>query len=129
MVQTKKMNENFFVKLQKELTTIGELIRARQDEKQSILNEFDLESKRFFFGKISQRALAASVKKTNLELQRLDKDIREAIKRARSLSNREMKLIGDQAPIGYRATISGITGGDKKKKKAPAKKKTVKKKK
>lgn len=136
MVQTRKMNESFFVKIQKELTTTGEWIRSRQDEKQALLNEFDQECKRFFFGKISQRALAASVKKTNLELQRLDKSIRDSIKRSRSLSTREMKLIGDQAPIGYRATISGITGGTKKKKavkkrtvkEKPAKKKTAKKK-
>ena len=124
MVQTRKMNESFFVKIQKDLTTTGEWIRSRQDEKQALLNEFDLECKRFFFGKISQRALAASVKKTNEELQRLDKSIRDSIKRSRSLSTREMKLIGDQAPIGYRATISGITGGTKKKK--AAKKRTVK---
>ena len=136
MVQTRKMNESFFVKIQKELTTTGEWIRSRQDEKQALLNEFDQECKRFFFGKISQRALAASVKKTNLELQRLDKSIRDSIKKSRSLSTREMKLIGDQAPIGYRATISGITGGTKKKKavkkrtvkEKPAKKKTAKKK-
>jgi len=125
MVQTRKMNEAFFVKMLKDLTVVGELIRARQDEKQALLDEFDLECKRFFFGKISQRALATSIKKTNFELQRLDKNIREAIKRARSLSDREMKLVGDQAPIGYRATISGIIGGAKKKKvakKRPAKK-------
>ena len=129
MVQTKKMNEPFFVKMQKELTTTGELIRARQDEKQSLLDEFDQECKRFFFGKISQRALMASVKKTNDELHRLDKNIREAIRRARSLSMKEMKLVGDQAPIGYRATISGITGGAQKKKaKKKAKKKVVRKK-
>ena len=136
MVQTRKMNESFFVKIQKELTTTGEWIRSRQDEKQALLNEFDQECKRFFFGKISQRALAASVKKTNLELQRLDKSIRDSIKKSRSLSTREMKIIGDQAPIGYRATISGITGGTKKKKavkkrtvkEKPAKKKTAKKK-
>ena len=131
MVQTRKMNESFFVKMQKDLTVTGELIRARQDEKQSLLNEFDLECKRFFFGKISQRALATSVKKTNFELQRLDKSIRESIKKARSISSREMKLIGDQAPIGYRASISGIIGGGKKKKAAkrkPAKKKAAKRK-
>ena len=131
MVQTRKMNESFFVKMLKDLTVTGELIRARQDEKQAILDEFDLECKRFFFGKISQRALVTSVKKTNTELQRLDKSIRDLIKQARSLSTREMKLIGDQAPIGYRASISGIIGGGKKKKAAkrkPAKKKAVKKK-
>lgn len=126
MVQTKKMNEQFFVKLQKDFTTTGELIRARQDEKQSLLDEFDLESKRFFFGKISQKSLLASIKKTNDELHRLDKSIRDSIKKSRSLSDREMKLIGDQAPVGYRATLSGVTGGVKKKK--AVKKKVVKRK-
>ncbi len=132
MVQTRKMNESFFVKMQKELTTAGEWIRSRQDEKQALLDEFDQECKRFFFGKISQRALMASVKKANKELQRLDKSIRDGIKRARSVSDREMKLVSAQAPIGYRATISGIVGGKVKKKKTvkrkPAKKKTVKRK-
>lgn len=131
MVQTRKMNESFFVKMQKELTTAGELIRARQDEKQSLLNEFDMECKRFFFGKISQRALMASVKKTNKELMRLDKSIRDTIKMAKNISNREQTLVGSQAPIGYKATLAGIVGGKKKKKTAkrkPAKKKTAKKK-
>ncbi len=41
MVQTRKMNESFFVKMLKDLTVAGELIRARQDEKQSLLDEFD----------------------------------------------------------------------------------------
>lgn len=130
MVQTKKMNEAFFAKLQKELTVAGELIRSRQEEKQGLLDEFDQECKRFFFGKISQRSLMSSVKKTNKELQRLDKNIREAIRKARSVSMKTATLVGHQAPIGYRATISGIIGGKVKKKKAKkksAKKKTAKK--
>ncbi len=117
------MNEAFFVKLQKDLTAAGELIRARQDEKQALLDEFDNESKRFFFGKISEKALAASVKKTNNELYRLDVSIREAMARTREVAGREMKLVSAQAPIGFRATLSGIDGGGKKKK---AKKKVKK---
>jgi len=115
MVQTRKMNVSVFVKMQKDLTATGELIRANQDEKQALLDEFSNESKRFFFGKISQRALLSSIKKTNTELQRLDKVIRDSIKKSRSLSSNEMKLISKQAPIGYRATLSGITGGSSKK--------------
>lgn len=119
------MNESFFAKIQKELTATGELIRARQDEKQALLDEFDNECKRFFFGKISQRALMSSVKKTNKELQRLDRAIRTAMAKARNLSDREMKQVSAQAPIGYRAAISGIIGGKKK----AMKKKSVRKKK
>ena len=128
MVQTKKMNESFFVKMQKDITVTGELIRARQDEKQSLMDEFDKECKRFFFGKISEKALASSVKMTNKELQRLDKSIRDLIYRARSISVREMSLFSAQAPIGYKATLSGMMGGKKKTVKKKARK-IVKKKK
>ena len=121
MVQTKKMNQSFFAKMLKEFNVAGELIRARQDEKQALLDQFDSESKRFFFGKISKRALEASVKKTNNELHRLDAEIRKNIANARKLSVRTGKLSSDQAPIGYRATISGITGGKTK----PVKRKKI----
>ena len=126
MAQTKKMNLSFFVEIQKDLTASGELIRARQDEKQALMNEFDKECKRFFFGKISERALASSVKKTNLELKRLDKSIRDTMSRARNISTREMVLVSAQSPISYKATLSGIVGGKKKK---AAKRKVVRKKK
>ncbi len=141
MVQTKKMNESFFAKILKDFDVAGELIRSRQDEKQALIDEFDSECKRFFFGKISERALASSVKKTNNELRRLDAEIRKNIAKAKVLSNRAAKLSSDQAPRSFRATLSGITGGDKKKKvvkrkiqkknsnkKKVAKKKTTKKK-
>jgi hypothetical protein len=120
------MNENVFAKLHKELTTIGELIRARQEEKQGLLDEFTAESKRFFFGRISERSLASSVKKTNKELKRLDKGIRDAMSRDRQLADKIKSLVAKQAPIGYKATLSGISGGKAKKKKA--KKKAAKKK-
>lgn len=138
MVQTKKMNESFFAHLLKEFNVAGELIRARQDEKQGLLNEFDAECKRYFFGKISEKTLASSVRKTNGELQRLDSEIRKAITRARSASTRAAKLSANQAPIKYLATLSGISGGKKKParrkvrrkrvvKKRPVKKKVVRK--
>lgn len=130
MVQTKHMNENSFAKILKEFNVAGELVRSRQDEKQALLDEFDQECKRFFFGKISERSLASSVKKTNKEIKRLDKDIRNNISKARKAGERAVKLVTSQAPIGYRATLSGISGGKKKsakKKKAKTSKKTTKK--
>jgi hypothetical protein len=131
MVQTKKMNESFFAQLHKDLTVAGEMVRARQDEKQGLLDEFDAECKRFFFGKISERSLASSVKKTNLELKRLDREIRKNIARMRSISNRVMNLASSQAPVVYKATLSGITGGKKKpaKRKKKVARKSVRKKK
>jgi len=123
MVKVKRMNESLFAKLHKELTIAGELIRARQEEKQGLLDEFDEEAKRYFFGKISQRALASSVKKTNAELKRLDQSTREAISRARKVADDAAKLASAQAPVGFRATMTGISGG---KSKVAKKKKKVK---
>lgn len=113
MVKVKMMNEEFFAKTLKEFNVAGELVRARQEEKQSLLDEFDTECKRFFFGKISERALISSVKKTNAELQRLDHEIRVNMGKARAAGDRAMKLLSAQAPVHYRATLSGIFGGGK----------------
>ena len=126
MVQAKKMNENFFAKLHKEITTTGELIRARQEEKQGLLDDFSDESKRFFFGKISEKSLAASVKKTNKELKRLDSNIRAAMSQTKNLCDKVKTLVTKQAPIAYKATLSGITGGKAKAVKKKAKKKAKK---
>ncbi len=124
MAQAKKMNEEFFAKLHKEITTTGELIRARQEEKQGVLDDFTAESKRFFFGKISEKSLAASVKKTNAELHRLDSNIRAAISRVKALCDTVKNLVQKQAPIAFRASLSGISGGvEKKAKKKKARKK------
>lgn len=134
MVQVKKMNESFFAKILKEFNVAGELIRARQEEKQGLLDDFDSESKRFFFGKISERALVSSVKKTNTELSRLDGDLRTNIAKSKRASERASGLVSAQAPVRYRATLSGIVGGEikatkKKRKIKPTKKKVVEKKK
>lgn len=124
MVQTKKMNESVFAQLLKSLTVAGEIIGARQEEKQALLNQFDTECKRFFFGKISERALISSVKKTNKELLRLDKAIRANISISKKLSNKVSILVFAQSPIKYIAKVSGIESEKKK----VVKKKTVNKK-
>lgn len=115
MVNVRMMNEEVFAKTMKEFNVAGELVRARQEEKQGLLNEFDTECRRFFFGKISRRALQSSVNKTNKELQRLDKEIRLNIARARGAGSRNIKLVGKQTPVVFRASLSGISGGETKK--------------
>ncbi len=116
MVQVKMMNEELFAKTIKEFNVAGELVRARQEEKQGLLNEFDTECKRFFYGKISRRSLQSSVDKTNKELHRLDSEVKQNMGKARSAGNRLMHVISAQVPVGFRATMSGIGGGGKGKK-------------
>ena len=127
MVKVKKMNESSFAKILKDNNVAGELVRARQEEKQGLLDDFDSECKRFFFGKISERALMSSVRKTNAELKRLDGEIRINIAKSKKAGEKATTLVSAQVPIKYRATLSGIVGGGIKK--APKKKKKVVKKK
>lgn len=111
MVQVRMMNEEFFAKTIKEFNVAGELIRARQEEKQGLLDDFDQECKRFFYGKISRRALQSSVNKTNKELHRLDTEIRQNMTKARNAGARAVHLVSAQVPVAFRATLSGISGG------------------
>ena len=127
MVRVKRMNESALAEDLKSLNVAGEIVRSRQEEKQGLLDEFDATSKRFFFGKISERALASSVRKTNNELKRLNGDIRFNISRLRAASNRVIALAARQAPIGFRATLSGTSGGGAKRRAKKAKKSVVRK--
>jgi len=135
MARTKKMDEGYFASLIKDFNAFGELVRARQDEKQAVLDQFDTEAKRFFFGKISEKALASSVKKTNRELERLDRDIRKAITHAKHLIDKTRSFVSKQAPDKFRATLAGMEDFVRKKtvkkkvpKRAATKKKMAKKK-
>ncbi len=128
VTKTKAMNESAFAKVVKELNSVGELIRARQGEKQSIINDFDKEKKRYRSGKISEKTLASSVQKTDKELKRLDDQIRKAIKRSGEIAMKAKKAAANEKPKPMRVRLSGITVRPKKKK-APAKKKSSRRKK
>jgi hypothetical protein len=126
MAKSKKMNETAFAKLVKELNSVGELILTRQDEKQSVMNDFDTERKRYVKGRISEDTLLSSARKTNAELIKLDKSIREAILKAGKISVNTRAFTIRQAPKVFRASISGVKPISRKKK--PKKAKKVKKK-
>ncbi len=52
---TKKLDASRLSELIKEIHTFGELIRAKQEEKQAVIDEFNEEDRRFLVGKLSQR--------------------------------------------------------------------------
>ncbi len=128
MAEAKKMDEGAFAKLVKEFHALGELIRARQEEKQAVIDAFLVEKQRYSVGKISKKTLESSVKKTNKELLRIDKELRRYIARANALADRAKKLASRQAPKVFRAKITGIflIGTKSKKKKKSSSKKTRK---
>ncbi|HKL24323.1 MAG TPA: hypothetical protein VJ912_03235 [Candidatus Nanoarchaeia archaeon] len=118
MVKSLKLDQKRLDRLVQNLNSIGEMIRARQDEKQSVIDDYEAERKRFKSGKISKATLMSSKNKTNKELMRLDKNIRDAMSKARNTEETMRKLISKQAPKVVRATESGIglkkSGGKKK---------------
>ena len=64
MAKAKMMNEKEFANLIKEFNAVGELIRARQEEKQAVIDSFGLEKRRYHAGKISEKTLQSSANKT-----------------------------------------------------------------
>ncbi len=104
----KKLDESKLASVIKELHSLGELIRARQEEKQSIIEEFNSEDRRFLVGKLSSRTIKASIQKTKEELKRLDDEIRQTIKDSQKKLKELDKIISSQNPKRFSVNLSGI---------------------
>lgn len=116
MAKEKMMNEARFSKMVGEFNSLGELIKTRQDEKQSVMDEFDSERKRFHSGKISEKTVESSARKTNSEMAKLNGEIRNIISRANKMANTIKELVSNQSPKVFNARVSGISLGATKKK-------------
>jgi seryl-tRNA synthetase len=121
-VETKKLNEHRVSEIIKQINSLAELIRARQEEKQAVIDEFNNESKRFFLGKISERTIKSSIKREREEIKDLDKEIKDTIKQIKSYTKKLEELILEQFPKKFSVKASGISeivkkvkGGRKKK--------------
>lgn len=127
MAKEKMMNETRFSKMVDEFDSLGELVKTRQDEKQSVMDEFDKERKRFHSGKISENTVGSSAKKTNKEMAKLNNEIRNIISRANKMANSMKEFVSSQSPKIFSARVSGITlNASKKKVKRKAQKRTKK---
>ena len=113
MVQSKKINMSTFAGILEKVNSQGELIRSKQDQKQAVIDQFEREKQRYRKGKISQAALASSVRITNNQLIRLDKNIRETIAKHNRLSESSRKMVSNQSPKVFRAHLFGIRGNKK----------------
>lgn len=123
MAKEKRMNQSSYDKIVKELTSFGELISAHQDEKQSVMNDLYKEVKRFRTGKISRKALASSVPRVNLELNKIDKQIRSRITSIGKTLKKLRRFANNQRPKKFRATMAGVRTHSKKKKSSGKRKK------
>lgn len=114
MTKEKQMDESAYGAIIKEVTSLGELIRTHQDEKQAAMNEFDRERKRYHSGKISRKALASSVKKVNKELKRLDSLIRKDISSLVKTTHQTKRFALKQSPRHLKAKMTGVSSSEKK---------------
>lgn len=117
MAQEKKMDEVSFSAIVKEVTSLGELIRTHQGEKQSVMDNFDSERERYQMGKISKKALDSSSKKVNKELGNLDRAIRKDISMLSSVAHKARQFAAKQSPHAFRASVTGISRSSQSKKK------------
>ncbi|SRR6056297_576045 len=126
MVKVKRMDENSFVLLTKDLNILAELVRTRQEEKQAVLDEFEKEKERYSKGKIPEKAFNNIVKKTNMEIERLDKTIKDSIRKGLVKIRSVERLIEKQKPKNFKAKESGISLLRKPKRKKSGGKKKIK---
>ena len=114
MAIEKKMDEYSYEDIVKELSAVGELIRSHQNEKQSVMNDFDKERQRFHAGIISRSALASSIPNVRKLLGDLDKAIRQDIRDIHKIALRTQKFADRQSPKSFRVTLSGLRLGSGK---------------
>lgn len=132
MVKSKKMDKAAYENIVKELSSHAEMIRSKQKAKQSIMDTFDREVKSYRMGKISRKALRASVPRVNAELRELDKELKEHISRVVRASKRVRVFAERQKPKRFKSTMTGVRSAElkkKKKRRRPKKKRPKKRKK
>lgn len=116
MAKEKRMNPAGFENIAKEITAFAEIIRAKQDQKQTMIRDFAKEKKRYLSGKISKKALAASAPKFRKELQRINSEIKKNVKSLHSVAEKTKRFAAGQFPKDFRVSLSGITSVGKKRK-------------
>jgi len=126
MAKEKRMNQTDFEKIAKDLTAFAEIIRAKQDQKQTMINDFAKERKRYHSGKISKKALAASVPRVRKDLQQLNNEIKKNIKNLHKVAEKTKKFAMRQSPKNFRVSLTNIKAASKKRKKSKPKKRTKK---
>src|SRR5687767_7126911 len=107
MANEKRMDQNAFNSIVKEVTAVGGMIRTHQDEKQSVMNNFIAEKKNFHMGKISKKALSSSAKKVNKELYNIDVAIRKQILNLAKVANQAKTFAAKQHPRAFKASVTG----------------------
>lgn len=123
MVKAKKMDKAAYENIVKELSSHAEMIGTKQRAKQSVMDMFDREVKSYRTGKISKKALRASVPRVNSEIRELDRELKQHIDRVVSAAKRVAVFAERQKPKRFKATMAGVRSAELKKKKKVKKKK------
>ena len=117
------MDKAAYENIVKELSSHAEMIRGKQRSKQSVMDTFDREVKSYRQGKISKKALRASVPRVNKEIRELDKEMKDHIVKVVRASKRVAAFAERQKPKRFKSTMFGMRSAEVKKKKRRSKKK------
>lgn len=116
MAKAKKMDKSAFENIVKELSSQAEMIKTKQHAKQTIMDTFDKEVQSYRSGKISKKAVRASVPRVNRELREFDGEIVRHIGSVRKAARKVTGFAGRQKPKKFKATVVGMRSAAVKKK-------------
>lgn len=126
MARAKKIDRPAFEDIVKELSSQAEMIGTKQLTKQTVMDTFNGEVQAYRDGKISRRALRASVPRVNKELRGLDGETRAHIVNVEKVARRIALLVRRQHPKRFKATIKGVRRSElKKRRRTTARKRTT----
>ena len=108
MIQISKINESRLDRLLREVVVRGEELRALQDEKQSVMDEFTNECERCRNGQISKQVLIESAKRVTSELASLDLKIRRNVRESQNHNKKVHVYLELHIPENYLATNDGL---------------------
>jgi len=108
MVRIRKIDKPGFEDVVKELSSHAEMLGTKQHTKQTVMDTFDGEVEEYRGGRISRKALRATVPEVNKELRRLDGETRAHIASIEKVARKISFFARRQNPDRYKATTSGV---------------------
>lgn len=98
-----------FSELVKDYQSLSSKVHVLQARKQSILNDYLEESKRYFFGDLSKLTMKSSMKKTNDHVKKIDKEIDRLVIQAEKIVQKTLAMLKADSAAPHKATLTGVS--------------------
>ncbi len=115
------MKKEVFLEILNEIEILGERLRIEKEKEDSIIEEFNEESRRYFLGGISKQVIKSSIKKIKRDISKIEKEKKKIIKKALKKIEKMEKFFEEELDKNIIVRVSGIEtkmkGGEKNGKK------------